>query len=227
MSCTSASRERVRRLKSVDLPTLGRPTRTTVGFIELAARRPRGAAPQKRTNETVPPAVCTRSPDGVGTIALIARAVGREPADDGAVVLREHVQVAQRIAHHDLAVDDDRHGEPAAQQLVLLPARGAAVAVERVHVVLVVRRRRRSCRRGRARWRSRSRASTGCCRPGCRSRRPCPGSAAAQMCPPSMTGSPATSATRSSSVEPRGRLTVTSHVSLPSSRSRAMSLPLG
>src|SRR3990172_4714548 len=33
MSATSAWRERVIRLKSVDLPTLGRPTSTIVGFI--------------------------------------------------------------------------------------------------------------------------------------------------------------------------------------------------
>src|SRR5487761_1899864 len=44
MSATSASRLRVSRLNSVDLPTLGRPTMTTVGFIDegsgARARRP-------------------------------------------------------------------------------------------------------------------------------------------------------------------------------------------
>jgi hypothetical protein len=35
-SCTSASRERVRRLNSVDLPTLGRPTSASVGSMALA-----------------------------------------------------------------------------------------------------------------------------------------------------------------------------------------------
>jgi hypothetical protein len=43
----------------------------------------------------------------------------------------------------------------------------------------------------------------------------------------SITGRPATSAMRSSSVAPRGSATVVSHVSLPSSMSSAMSLPLG
>ncbi len=51
--------------------------------------------------------------------------------------------------------------------------------------------------------------------------------APAQTVPASITGSPATSAMRSSSVAPRGSATVVSHVSLPSSMSSAMSLPLG
>ena len=62
MSCTIASRERVSRLKSVLFPTLGRPTRTTVGFIRV----------EKRTKETVPPAVCTSIPELAGTIAFTA-----------------------------------------------------------------------------------------------------------------------------------------------------------
>ena len=54
-----------------------------------------------------------------------------------------------------------------------------------------------------------------------------PWKAAAQTRAPSMTGTPATSAMRSSSVAPRGSDTVTSQVSLPSSMSSAISLPPG
>ncbi len=54
-----------------------------------------------------------------------------------------------------------------------------------------------------------------------------PWKAAAHTWPPSTTGRPATSAMRSSSVAPRGCVTAASQVSLPSSMSSAMSLPLG
>src|SRR5882672_8337313 len=132
MSATSAWRERVMRLKSVDLPTLGRPTSTIVGFI------------------LPPSSLLLRSPHGYRVDAALAGlhqhfvlhaywcGCNSAPVCAGArrersVLDLEEVHLSFEVADDDMIAEDQRRTQAAVGEAVLLPRAGAGIFVERHH----------------------------------------------------------------------------------------------
>src|SRR3954464_4873706 len=108
MSATIASRLRVRRLNSVDLPTFGRPTMTMVGIITRPAARngwtrrfcatllPRRSLNCDRVN-----AALDRLHEDVVVKQLRLRddrtAIGRDARDKGAVFTRHEMHITLKV----------------------------------------------------------------------------------------------------------------------------------
>src|SRR5687768_7694440 len=94
-SWTIASRLRVRRLKSVDLPTLGRPTMTTIGVIECLV-----FSVQCLMKSRTRPCRSLNTEHSTFNIEIACNLLHRD---------REHAAVA-RLHHHRVRVERDRGG---------------------------------------------------------------------------------------------------------------------
>src|SRR5436309_81573 len=132
-SATSASRVRVSRLNNVDLPTLGLPTMTRVGFnaASLGSLSAQGEQiPVLRLHQE--PAVEPherRSDRG---------AVGSDTADEGAAFSRQEMHLSLDVADRDFSPQGQRRGEAPQEQAILLPDCRAAGAVQSMHRTFVV-----------------------------------------------------------------------------------------
>src|SRR3981189_2563056 len=126
-----ASRARVSRLKSVDLPTLGRPTMTTIGIIPRSLQADCKNAAVARLHEY-----------GVVIQRNRRRAdrapIGRYACGERAILTRKEMHVALKIPDHHEAAERERRAYPASRELVLFPQASAVCLVERYHCVLVV-----------------------------------------------------------------------------------------
>src|SRR5690606_1366117 len=161
MSATRASRERVRTLNRVDLPTLGRPTRATTGSIagapyqvaaaqdKAACRKDQSPAPAARERGWSRDAFLHRGTERGKIAARILdknhiaadhrRTLDRVLADPLARGKRtigeiQPVHVALKVADHRKVADNGRRTQPAMEQSILLPKVCPALAVERPDV---------------------------------------------------------------------------------------------
>src|SRR5688572_307194 len=132
MSATSASRVRVNTLNSVDLPTLGRPTRATTGSIEASLHAPGADAALHVLDVREVADDERRRLDRLATQSL-AR-------DELAFGQAEPMHIALAIADHHLVAVDRGRAQPAVLERVLLPQVGTAGAIERPDVAFGVDR---------------------------------------------------------------------------------------
>src|SRR5262252_6242967 len=141
MSATSASRLRVRRLNSVDLPTFGRPTSAMVGVIITA--RPAAStarqtdALQRFHGNHVYAAVHGLHQDVLPEAqrpCLDATSIGGQPHREAAIIAIEKMDVTLEVADGDEQADLYRRTGLTREQLLLFTDGRTAVLVHREDV---------------------------------------------------------------------------------------------
>src|SRR5581483_11098629 len=138
---TMAARLRVRRLNSVDLPTLGRPTKATTGFMRALCLRGASAALFLRQSES---GQRSRHTADEKRLAIDNRrrpyrsAADRRTRHQAAVVAREPMHVALVVGDRDHIAVNDRRVQPPAVQAFLLPQTGARAPIESENTAFVV-----------------------------------------------------------------------------------------
>ena len=203
----------VRRLNSVDLPTLGRPTRARTGFMTAGAiysGRKANTPPLRVTTTSVVPASTGAADD--------RRAVGRQAQQRLAVLAVEEMHASPRSRRGHRRADRQRGAQAAVTAGARWSRRARRRRASRPRCGRWRRRRRRTRRRRRRHGRRRRCAQ---------SRRRAPAStqptaawkARAQTTSPTRSAVPTRSTRRSTSLVPRGEPTGTSQRTLPGSGS--------